>query len=175
MSTALVLRRFFAVVLTLSGLSQMAYGAEYEHGRVSMNGSILDSTCSIDTSLEYQVLLMKTVPVGQMIRDGQSEATSVSIWLVGCDARTEANHFRVTFYGAQGSKNTFLLSGDAEGIGMKLVDIEGKEIHPGESMAIALNTTEANKLEYSLTLKGNGETLQPGIYHTTLRMKLEYY
>lgn len=175
MLTVGVLRCLFAVVLTLSGLTQMSYGAEYEHGRVSMNGSILDSTCSIDTSLENQVVLMKTVPVGQMLRDGQSEPTSLSIWLVGCDTRAEASHFKVTFYGAQGNNNTFLLSGETKGIGMRLVDREGNEIRPGVPMAIAQTTTESNKLEYTLTLKGDGDTLTPGTYQTTLRMKLEYY
>ncbi|WP_432225797.1 fimbrial protein [Enterobacter wuhouensis] len=174
MLTAVAIRHFFAVMLAISVLSQAAYGAAIK-GRVGMEGSILDSACSIDTPQEYQLVMMKAVPVGQILRDGQGEATSLSIQLVGCEALTEGNQFRVTFYGAQGSKNTFFLSGNSEGIGMRIVDARGSEVQPGVPMKVALQGTRTNTLEYTLTLKGNGEALQPGDYQTTLRMKLEYY
>ncbi|HHT3528794.1 fimbrial protein [Enterobacter asburiae] len=174
MLTAVAIRHFFAVMLAISTLSQAAQGAELR-GRVGMEGSILNSACSIETPQEDQLVIMKTVPVGQILRDGQGEATSLRILLIGCEALTEGNQFRVTFYGAQGSKNTFFLSGNSEGIGMRIVDALGNEVQPGVPMKAALQGTRTNTLDYTLTLKGNGEILQPGIYQTTLRMKLEYY
>ncbi|MFS9383009.1 fimbrial protein [Citrobacter sp. ANG330] len=174
MLTAVAIRHFFAVMLTIFLLEQAATGAVLK-GRVGMEGSILDSTCSIATSQEYQLVTMKPVSVGQILRDGEGESTSLSILLIGCEALTEGDRFRVTFYGAQGSTNTFVLSGKTKGIGVRIVDALGNEVHPGIPMKVAQQETQANTLDYTLTLKGNGEVLQPGAYQTTLRLKLEYY
>ncbi|HCD1278896.1 TPA: type 1 fimbrial protein [Citrobacter amalonaticus] len=174
MLTAVAIRHFFAVVLIMLFLEQSASGVVLK-GRVGMQGSILDSACSIDTPQEYQLVTMKTVPVGQILRDGHGEATSISILLMGCESLAEGNLFRVTFYGTQGNKNTFSLSGNTKGIGMRIIDALGNEMQPGVPMESVQQATSTNKLEYTLILKSDGEILQPGNYQTTLRMKLEYY
>lgn len=174
MLTAVAIRLFFAVMLAISVLGQATYG-DVLKGRVGMEGSILDSACSIDTSQEYQLVTMKAVPVGQILRDGQGGMATLTILLIGCEAPAEGNLFRVTFYGTQGSKNTFSLSGNTKGIGIKIIDALGNVIQPGVPMEIMQQATTTNKLVYTLILRGNGETLQPGNYQTTLQMKLEYY
>lgn len=172
MLTVIALRRCFAVVLILSspGVSQAS-----ARGHVNMTGSIYESSCSIDTASANQITLLKTASLGQLIRDGEGESSSLKIKLVGCSTQLENHSFRITFYGAKGDNDTFHVLGNSKGIGIRIIDANGKRIRPNEPTFINQDMLKSNALEYTLKLTGNGDVLQPGVYAAIVRMNLDYY
>lgn len=170
-------------LLTLSGqfLPATADAANQGNGRVSMQGSIIDTPCAIDVNSRDQTIDMSTLPLGQIIRDGHGPQRPFSILLVNCSLKparpgaVDWSHFLVTFDGATTRNNLFDVKGAARGIGLKIADREGVVAVPGEPMPAGSLHTGSMKLDYTLSLMSNHEALRAGTYWTTIRFKLDYF
>lgn len=151
------------------------------HGVVNMAGSIIDTPCAIDVPSRDQTIDMATLPLGQIIRDGQGPTRPFSIQLVNCTLtpllpnRPDWSHFQVTFDGPTAHDNLFSVSGRARGVGLQIADAAGVIAIPGKPMpAYGLQLGDM-RLNYTLRLMGDHQTLRAGTYQTTLRFKLDYF
>ncbi|MGL4429835.1 MAG: fimbrial protein [Silvania sp.] len=148
------------------------------HGRVSMQGSIIDTPCAIATADRDQTINMDESTVGEIIRNGRGPESKFSLELVNCtlpssSAEKESNRFRTTFDGpAEG--NIFSVVG-AAGIGLQIIDAAGNIAIPGQALPEHLLTAGSQHLEYTLRLVGNGHQLKAGDYYTVLRFKIDYF
>ncbi|WP_413506756.1 fimbrial protein [Serratia proteamaculans] len=159
---------------------QAAPTASAGHGSVSMTGAIIDTACAIDIGSRAQAIVLPTLPVGQLIREGQGPTQPFAIRLVNCtlsrpDPRLpDWQTFQVTFDGpADGAR--FRITGAAHGIALQIADGDGRIALPGVSLPLQAVKPGTLVLPYTLRLVGNTERLQPGDYRAAVRFKLDYY
>ncbi|MGQ8776651.1 fimbrial protein [Serratia sp. NA_112.1] len=149
-------------------------------GRVNMKGAIIDTACAIAAGSREQVIDMDTVPMGDIMRDGQGTARSFSVDLINCaltrpdPTLPDWRYFQVTFDGdADGA--LFGVSGEAKGIALEITDSHGNKAEPGEPLPIGGLTPGTMKLDYTMRLVSNSQVLKSGAYTSAVRFKLDYY
>lgn len=101
-------------------------------GKVNMHGAIIDTACAIAAGSRDQTIDMDTIPLGQIIRDGQGMTKPFSIELVNCilerpENKPDWKFFQVTFDGyAEGA--LFGVQGDARGVALEIKDSSGTAV-----------------------------------------------
>ncbi|HBL7018607.1 TPA: type 1 fimbrial protein [Serratia marcescens] len=156
-----------------------AISAAQGWGKVSMHGAIIDTACAIAAGSRDQTIDMDTLPIGQIIRDGQGMTKPFSIELVNCilerpENKPDWKFFQVTFDGlAEGA--LFGVQGDARGIALKIKDSRGRPVIPGEPLPMEGIIPGNRVLNYSMTLMPNHQPLKVGAYFSTVRFKLDYF
>lgn len=179
-------RSFFLIVLpsllmaSLPSLPVTADPMKADWGRVSMEGSITDTACTIDPGSQEQTIDMAILPIGQLVQNGVGDEHPFAIRLLDCTIvhsdpdKSNRQHFVVTFDGAADGNN-FAVNGEAKGVAMQIIDDKGIVSTPGVASS-EINIIPAEmKLNYALRLVGNGKTLRAGSYHSSVRFKLDYY
>ncbi|MGS0627041.1 MULTISPECIES: fimbrial protein [Photorhabdus] len=155
-------------------------GAAQGHGRVSMQGAIIDTACAIDAGSRDQTIELATMPVSRVIRDGQGPKRPFSIRLINCvlasvtSGTPDWRHFQVTFDGAPDGNN-FRLYGVARGVALQITDTRGNQAYPGTPLPVGALQEGHMTLNYAMRLVGNHQLLQVGQYRTTVRFRLDYY
>lgn len=170
------------LVLCLASSGALAKNAaDQGHGKVSMQGSIIDTPCAIAVASREQVIDLMTIPLEQVIRDGAGPSKPFSIHLENCafeqlsPNQQDWSHFMVTFDGPVTDGELFALYGGARGIGLEISDATGNRMQPGIASQAGLLQPGAMRLDYSLRLVGNHQKLRAGAYSTTVRFKLDYF
>jgi type 1 fimbria pilin len=159
----------------------MAYGQQLTsgQGRVSMQGSIIDTPCAIATADLDQTINMGITTVGEIIHNGRGSERKFSLNLVNCDLQADSlfqndrSRFSTTFDGAA-KDEVFSVSG-ASGVGIQVIDAAGNIAIPGQPMPGGLLISGTQRLDYTLRLVGTHQRLKAGEYHTILRFKLDYF
>lgn len=149
-------------------------------GRVNMQGAIIDTACAIAAGSREQVIDMETVPVADIIRDGQGMTKPFSIELINC-VLTRPNktlpdwkHFQVTFDG-ETDGTLFGVQGDAKGVALQIADGQGNIATPGKPLPLGDISLGAMQLNYAMRLVSNSQSLRVGAYSSAVRFKLDYY
>ncbi|MDK7100073.1 fimbrial protein [Klebsiella aerogenes] len=147
-------------------------------GRVSMQGSIIDSACSIDTDSLEQTIDMDTIATSEIIRNGQGRSKSFSINLVNCSLKQSDNsdwyQFQITFDGDHDGK-LFGVNGSASGVGLQIIDSFGNVAMPGDAMPLMDLVPGDMRLNYNMKLMANSHVLKAGSYYSHIRFKLDYF
>lgn len=150
-------------------------------GRANMQGSIIDTACAIDVGSLYQVIEIDMTSTGIMSQSVEGPKIPFSIHFLECSLtpalqnRPDWSHFRITFDGAREDETAFKLYGQAKGVSLKLYSPDGTSIFPGVAMAEQELIEGSSRLDFILRLVSNGQLLQAGDYHTTLRFKMDYF
>ncbi|ASV56847.1 MrfB [Lelliottia jeotgali] len=169
---------FAGIILFFCGNTWASQGAR---GRVSMQGSIIDTACAIDTGSLYQSIEMPPLPIAQILRDGRGPEVPFSIRLINCTlqhqnpALPDWYAFQVTFDGSTTSRGLFGIQGQARGIGLQIADAFGEIAEPGNPMNMHILEAGATEMKYTLRLEGNHEHLHAGDYSSIIRFKLDYF
>lgn len=149
-------------------------------GKVNMQGAIIDTACSISVNSRDQTIDMETVPVADIIRDGQGRRKAFSIELINCILERPSNNFsdwrqfQVTFDGdAEG--NLFGVHGTASGIALKITDEDDNIARPGDPLRPKEISTGNMQLKFNIRLVANSHTLKSGDYFSVIRFKLDYF
>lgn len=157
------------------------WASQGARGKVSMQGSIIDSACAIDTGSLYQSIEMPPLPVAQLMRDGKGPEVPFSIHLINCTlqhhnpALPDWYAFQVTFDGLTTYSGLFGVQGQARGIGLQITDAFGEIAEPGNPMDTHILEAGATEMKYTLRLAGNHEHLHAGDYSSIIRFKLDYF
>lgn len=151
----------------------LSYSSAYAYeGRVHVNGSIIDSACSIDVDSREQSIDMGIIPLSVIRQSGRGLDKNVSINLINCMVN-EYKHFKITFDGdAEG--DLFGVRGDASGVGLQISDNKGI-IFPGKAISLRGYFHDDSTLKYSLRLMANSHVLKAGMYSSSVRFKLDYF
>ncbi len=146
-------------------------------GSISMNGSIVNSACAIDTGSYAQTVDMGVLPVSTLHQQGRGPVHPFSIALIGCTLTPYTGAawqtFSVTFDGPTDGER-FSVSGDARGVALRLQDVQGQPIYPGQSTPKQALFPGNSVLHYGLQLVSDTGPLRPGDYQSALRFKLDY-
>lgn len=162
------------VLINLLLVSHLAMSVNQRYGEVTVNGRIIVSACAIDTKSVDQTIAMASVPISQVIRDGQGEWHEFSIKLVNCTLEQFNPHFSVTFDGREDDGH-FGIDGNAKGMALQISDQWGNVAAPGIPMAKNDIRSGAMEFKYGLRLIGNHQVMKVGNYNTTVRFKMDYY
>ncbi|MBC3379052.1 type 1 fimbrial protein [Serratia fonticola] len=165
-----------ALVFSSNALSAGVLG----QGRVSMEGAIVETPCAIAVGDRDQGLVMDTVPVSQIVRDGRGPEQDFSIRLVDCvlarvePGRPDWQRFVVTFDG-DSDQGYFGVSGAARGVALMIRNPQGTVAVPGRALPANGLIPGEMRLDYTLSLVSNQDTLQAGDYRSAIRFRMDYY
>ena len=171
---------FSLLTIVLFSPEGLAVSPSSGWGRVNMEGAILDTACAIDAGSRDQSIDLSSLPLAQIIRDGQGATRPFSIQLVHCVlSRPLPNlpdwqRFQVTFDG-EGRDGLFQVYGDAQGVALQITDAHGNIALPGKPLPPEGIVPGSMHLNYSLRLVGNQQVLRAGEYRSAVRFKLDYY
>lgn len=163
-------------------ISFMLHAKEQGRGRVTLNGEIIDSACSLDMDNSDQTVDMLTQPISEIISETEGLPKEITIGLNNCSLNkaTKTNqtdnwkYFQITFDGDHDDQ-FFGVSGDASGVALEIYDQSGNVALPGQPLPKMDIQAGKMKMKYFIKLVGNGKKLEPGAYFTTIRYKLDYY
>lgn len=168
------------ILLVLINMQAQAAHSSQGWGRVNMQGSIIDTACAIATGSREQTIDMDTVPVGDILRDGQGNTRNFSVELINCELSrpdpklSDWRHFQVTFDG-DADGGLFGVNGEAKGVALEITDSGGNKAAPGEPLPLGEITRGSMRLDYTMKLVSNSQILKPGGYTSAVRFKLDYY
>lgn len=147
-------------------------------GRVNMQGSIIDTACTIAVDSREQTIDMGVIPLSDIIRDGQGRSQPFSIDLVNCiterPGKDDWKKFQVTFDG-EANGGLFDVNGDASGVALKIIDTQGNVAIPGKAMPPMDIVPSDSQLNYTMRLVANNHTLKAGDFLSSIRFKLDYF
>ncbi|QSA18202.1 type 1 fimbrial protein [Morganella morganii] len=170
-----------AVCLTVS-----AAGHEQQTGRVWLQGFVLDSSCTINMQDKYQRIDIPQVAATELYQRGYSSAFAFAVRLENCLLSADGKSLAITFTGPVDSNGLFVISGEAEGVGIQLsgeaegVGIQlsqgdGSVIMPGKAVALPdIPQTKNITLNYRLRLIADRNSIKTGIYRSTVNFNLDY-
>lgn len=177
-SSCVVPSLLMCCALTFSG---SAFSADMSgKGRVSMEGAIVETPCAIEVGDRDQTLVMDTLPVSQLIRDGRGSEKKFFIRLVDCVlVRVDATapnwqRFEMIFDG-DNDRGYFGVSGEASGVALMIRDARGEVAAPGEALLASAIVPGEMQLHYTLSLVSNQQTLRAGDYRSAIRFRMDYY
>ncbi|MBQ0535721.1 type 1 fimbrial protein [Providencia huaxiensis] len=143
-----------------------------------MQGSIMDTACSIDTGSYEQSIDMGILPLSLIQQEGQGQAQDFFITLIGCRLTSYTGElwktFEVSFDGPVNG-DFFSVSGSAQGIALLLTESNGEYIYPGKKKLPKSIKPGKYILNYQLKVVSNDTPLRAGQYQTSIRFKLDYY
>lgn len=175
-----MIRSTALLLLPLCTLGAPVYASDLLEGRVQMTGSIVDSACAIRVGSNRQTIAFKPLAVSGLRNGDESPKQALAIYISDCiasgshDKRDASQHFKLTFEGQPYGKY-FAVQGAAKGIALQIHDDQGKLISPGMLLEHSLSSADSAMLNYSLTLVGNGRTLQAGDYRTTIKLTIQHF
>jgi type 1 fimbria pilin len=149
-------------------------------GRINMQGAIIDTACAIAAGSREQIIDMGSIPVADIIRDGQGITKPFSIELINCILTRPNNtlpdwrHFQVTFDG-EADGELFGVQGEAKGVALQIADGQGNIATPGKPLPLGDISLGAMQLKYAMRLVSNSQAVRAGAYSTAVRFKLDYY
>lgn len=126
---SIILFGLLAVCLTASAVE-----SNQLTGQVNLQGSVLDSSCTINMQDKYQQIDIPQVAATELYQRGYSSAFAFAIRLENCllsDEKTETGNtgfLNMTFDGVVDNNGLFSVSGDAEGVGIQLSHAGGEVI-----------------------------------------------
>lgn len=143
-----------------------------------MQGTIIDTACAIAVESREQTIDMDTIPLADIIRDGQGRSKPFSIRLINCiterPGREGWKQFKVTFDG-DADGGLFGVRGEASGVALRISDVSGNIAEPGIPLPMNNITPGSMTLNYNLKLMANSHALKAGDYFSFVRFKLDYF
>lgn len=176
--------RFFLVYLiplAVFSLVSSASAADQGHGKVQLEGSIVDTPCGIDAGSLYQSVDLSTIPVSTVVNDGMGPSKPFKIVLSDCSVQrpqlneSDWSKFSITFDGNATDTSLFSVDGQASGVGIEITDKAGNVAEPGKAMPQYALEADSMNLDYSLRLVADNKTLRPGNFQSIIRFKMDYY
>ncbi|MHD0615300.1 fimbrial protein [Morganella morganii] len=159
-----------AVCLTVS-----AAGHEQQTGRVWLQGFVLDSSCTINMQDKYQRIDIPQVAATELYQRGYSSAFAFAVRLENCLLSADGKSLAITFTGPVDSNGLFVISGEAEGVGIQLSQGDSSVIMPGKAVALPdIPQTKNITLNYRLRLIADRNSIKTGIYRSTVNFNLDY-
>lgn len=163
-------------------LSLMA--ADDGHGRLALQGSIVDTPCSIEVGDLLQELDMGNMSVSEMKRIDTGNSLPFNIGVRNCDLGAireggsntymPTRRIRIVFDGVNDA-GYFAVSGTASGVALMIRDEFGQEMAPGGMVAPVPMPDGDMDLNYTVTMVKNGQGLQAGSYRAAVNFRIEYF
>ncbi|WP_413507112.1 fimbrial protein [Serratia proteamaculans] len=134
-------------------------GANATTGSITFKGQVMDTACSIDASDLKQEVDFGVISKSQLAAGGSTVTQPVEITLIGCSTGA-LNTASIEFNGGKGPNDTFGVSGQAQNIGVALLN-NGTKIAPGTAYEHKLAAGN-NTISLQAAVEGaNDDTANP--------------
>ncbi|MNV58043.1 PAP fimbrial minor pilin protein precursor [compost metagenome] len=148
--------------------------------KVSMNGAIVTSACSLRVESKDQTVNMAPAAISGLINGEATLQQPFKVQLLNCspqrnDSDMPGNSAFTLMFEGTGDRQGFLARGSAKGIAIRIKDSRGKQVVPGVPMQQLLPSSGDLALNYALSLTGSGAALQAGDYQITIRLRMNYF
>lgn len=166
-------------ILLLTLCLRSALAQDQGHGRVTLNGQIVASACTIDGEDVNQSVYLGALPLRRLIKDGQGPIRKFNLHLINCIVRNTSKEEQwrdvlITFDGVTDESLLFAIQGISEGIGIRIMDSHQRIAEAGKPMDAADIEINNNTLSYQLQLVRNKKKLRSGDLYSIIRF-LVYY
>ncbi|QUG77791.1 fimbrial protein [Erwinia sp. E602] len=168
------------LMLAVWSLCPLAMATQQEEGTVNMQGTIINSACTIAMKDLQQSISLGTLPVSSLVSLGRGTPQRFTIHLIHCmldhtDARQrQLKGFQTTFEGS-GRGSLFTLQGTASGVALQIGDDAGNIATTGKALPVQTVSPDQMQLRYFLTPVRNQQPLIAGDYFATIRFRLDYF
>ncbi|MBB1200813.1 type 1 fimbrial protein [Enterobacteriaceae bacterium 89] len=153
----------------------------FGHGKVQVQGSILDAACAISTDSLEQVIDLGLTSTQELYSLGYGPTEKLTINLEHCTNRRRDNslmwkNISARFIGQvdQYNPKLFALSGDIKGAGIQVQDGQGNILIPGDLVRVGNVVGENTKLVFYIRLAANNSATNDGAGFTTLKLNISY-
>ncbi|MHA6312520.1 MULTISPECIES: fimbrial protein [Pantoea] len=177
------MRIFLISLFSLAVLSQfsVANAAGQGHGKVQMQGMIIDTPCAISAESLDQSIDLDVLPVSTIVNEGVGPAQPFTIKLSNCSLESSLKNkndwskFSIAFDGNTTNGDLFSTSGEANGVGLQISDKAGNIAVPGQAMPENSITPGSMTINYNLRLMADQNTVRAGNFQSTIRFRMDYY
>ncbi|EMJ5851809.1 type 1 fimbrial protein [Klebsiella aerogenes] len=162
-----------------------------ETGVLHVYGSLTESPCRLDMPSAWQTVSLGNTATALLMQAGdQGQPVAVQLRLKDCQAVTARNvddrshsllwsrnqpAVSVRFTAPTDRDNPELLAvTGASGLGLRLTDEYGRNVHPGSRSAPLLLNPGQDTLTWMLTPERTSAPLRGGAWHTMVNVGLEY-
>lgn len=165
--------------LFLTGWFCSSQAQDQGHGRVTMSGQIIASACTIAAEDVNQSIYLGELPLRTLIADGEGPVKTFNLHLINCvlSNESEKKQWRdvlVTFDGVTDESLLFATQGEAQGVGIRIMDSHQRMAEAGKPMDAAELEPETTTLNYQLQLVRNNQTLRSGEFSSTIKFMVYY-
>ncbi len=154
------IKKITAVALFALATTGVAQAADQGNGKVTFYGSIVNAPCSIAPGVDDQKIPLGQVSNSDLANGGEQKAVDFTIDLQNCDDATK-HTVTATFTGMAGVDDRLGITGEAQGASILLRDGSGKKIELGTPTTAQTLNGNANTLQFTAALKGDGTKEKP--------------
>lgn len=185
------------ILLAICGLLATAASAadnwsvEGEHGDLHVHGLLLEGACRLDMTSVFQQVELGPISRSQLLKPGdESQPVHVHLKLRDCSRsggsqtdRYSGNRYQdaiqpvvtLSFFGVTDPDIPSLLKvSGVSGVALKLIDPQGRWVHPGERGEPMFITPGDNDLVYTLIPVRTPSPLTTGEFHTITNVEVNY-
>lgn len=146
----------------------------HDYGRVSMQGSIFEAACSIDTKERDQSIIMDDETTDRNANSGTRSVSHLSIALINCNSYQSENNRFITTFDVPTTSRSFVASGSLE-TQVKIIDSQGHIALQGQPLPDVSLSADSQHLNYRIQFVGNNHARNVGVIPAVLRLKVDYF
>ncbi|HBE7741843.1 TPA: type 1 fimbrial protein [Escherichia coli] len=174
-----MLKKGLWFLLFLFGGFSDALAQDQGHGRITMNGQIIASACTIAAEDVYQSINLGELPLRTLVADGQGPLRAFSLHLIKCVLNKESGKGQwrdvlVTFDGVADGTSLFATQGEAQGVGIRIMDSHQQIAAVGRVMNATELEPDTTTLKYQLQLVRNSAALRAGEFSSVIKFMVNY-
>lgn len=166
----------FSLVFSFATLA-----VQEQHGRVNINGAIIDPACTIAAENAEQTVDLGIITQERIEQNNTAILYPFAIHLTSCILATSEN--------SEGSRRTFSMKFDgpsppgyqgfslgeqSQGLAFEIHDEQDNIVIPGAAMRLDERSVENKTLNYSLHLIKTSQQVKAGPFHTAVNFTLVY-
>lgn len=171
---------YIFTLLLLSVTMGMAHASYQGSGKATLTGEIVEAACSIATDDVWQEINFGAVPLSDFADGNEPAGKPFHIRLQNCVLDKASGGIWqdviVTFNGNTQSNqhDMFSMTGDGQGIGVKITDETGHKVIPGQPLPSVQLYEDNTNLHFNIHLARNNENLTSGDLSSFIRFMVAY-
>ncbi|HAS1065192.1 TPA: type 1 fimbrial protein [Enterobacter cloacae] len=171
---------YIFTLLLLSVTMGMAHASYQGSGKATLTGEIVEAACSIATDDVWQEINFGAVPLSDFADGNEPAGKPFHIRLQNCVLDKASGGIWqdviVTFDGNTQSNqhDMFSMTGDGQGIGVKITDETGHKVIPGQPLPSVQLYEDNTNLHFNIHLARNNENLTSGNLSSYIRFMVAY-
>ncbi|MFY9960763.1 fimbrial protein [Pseudomonas sp.] len=186
-------RSCLAALLYSASVSTLSHaaGTLAQTAEVQVTGTLLESACYLDPRSTYQTLALGDLSTARLLHVGdQGTPVALHLKLHGCvrsdGGRRDSQHgtliwsaiepvLALTFNAVADADSPELIKvAGAEGFGLRLLDVQGRDVRLGRTAPAWFVSPGDNQLTYYIRPERTAAPLRPGAFRASLNVNLAY-
>lgn len=155
-----------------------SWNVQGEHGVLEINGSLMEAPCLLDMRSEFQDVAMDSSALANLRHPGDTgQPVTLTFRLMGCFAARVSDKAMpmISFLSAaDADEPTLLKMGGVSGVGLRILNDQGRQIAPGERYQPHFTTAGGNTMVYQVIPVRTVAPLTTGRFKATVDFRMSY-